>query len=59
MKVNCDVISFTMVGWIAGYVIIILLIMKNFNILNKTTINLACYLFHNQIVIENLEICSN
>ena len=65
VKVSCDAIGFTGdVGWIARYVIVLLFRSKNLNIQcvkrseNKTTICLARYLFHNQIVVDSSRVCT-
>lgn len=64
VKVNCDATGFIIdIGWIVQGVIVILFRFKNLNILcvkqsvNKTTIYLARFLFHNQIVVANSGVC--
>ena len=60
MKINRDAASFIIdVDWIVRNFVIRLLRSKNLNILcvkrpeNKTTICLACFLFHNQVVLDS------
>ena len=64
VKVNCDATSFTAdVGWIARDVIVILFRLKNLifcvlsDLKTKRLFVLACFLFHNQVVVDSSRVC--